>query len=475
MLRRCVPILLTWLVISGSAATADEPTDRELYTRAATALLAKNVDQASAELSQLIELHPTSDLAPLAAIRLAECHLASSKWTEAIAILDHWLPELTKSTQARTLEPAAPVKAQALLGRAYLMSGQYNQLAALHESQKASYPDRSKLSEAEAKALAQLDTLLTQARQKQEEAQAVLLRAAAAAVKDKQFAIADKQLEQVTESLLSPTWLWRYQVLRAQCALGQNDPSTALETLATITLNELTAAEQATIHMVRLDAAIALGKLSQAQESIDTLLSLGGDDPRQGPLIALRAVELAMLRKDRSLAEQLATAAKAKYPKFESLHEFDLLLARNALARVEFGQARNILNSVLQSPPANDPTAVARAKWLLGESYLLSQDFAQAIGYYTQVIETNQPSPWLESSLMQRAKCYQQAGDLPQAISDYQRLVREFPRSDLRAEALVELQQLGSPESVQLKSTEQPPASAAAPLKEASNNKSSLK
>ncbi len=46
---------------------------------------------------------------------------------------------------------------------------------------------------------------------------------------------------------------------------------------------------------------------------------------------------------------------------------------------------------------------------------------------------------------MQRAKCYERIGETANAIADYQRLVRDYPRSSLRSEALTRLQELGSP------------------------------
>ena len=154
-----------------------------------------------------------------------------------------------------------------------------------------------------------------------------------------------------------------------------------------------------------------------------------------------------MFRKDRATARRFAAEAKQKYPKFVGLYEFDLLLARNALAQVEFDEARRLLQSIINNPPASDATAAPRAQWWLGESYFLSQDYARAMVAYSAVIDSNSVPAWADTALMQRGKCHENLNDPMSAIADFRRLLEEFPDSPVVAQARTRLNELGSPAS----------------------------
>ena len=424
------------------ARPAQQSTARELYGQAAKALVAKDIAQATAALTSLIEQYPQDEMAPLAAMRLAQCHLSAAKSTEAIAVLEKWLPELSKSTRARTLDPAAELDAQAMLGKAYLMTAQYDRVIELAKKSAALTANPAALSETQQRALQQLSGFAAAAVQRRAASEAGYLREAARLVREKSYTLAQVELDKVDVSLLGADWSWRYYVLCAQCQLGSGQPTQAIEQLGHIELTSLQPKEQSVVRMLRMEAALASGAHAVAEKELEALSATAQTDPQQAATLDLRRAELALLRKDRNTVEQLARAAKAKYPNFESLHEFDLLLARNLLARIEFDEARRVLTSLVQSPPARDPTAVPRAQWLLGESYLLSQEYQPAIAEYSRVIQSNRAPLWTESALMQRGKCYEMLGQTAQAQSDYNRLMKEFPASSLQADARSRLGQL---------------------------------
>ena len=426
------------------ARPAQQSTARELYGQAAKALVAKDIAQATVALTSLVEQFPQDDMAPLAAMRLAQCHLSAARSTEAIAVLEKWLPELSKSTKARTLDPAAELDAQAMLGKAYLMTSQYDRVIELSKKSTALAANPAALSEAQQRALQQLAGFASAAIQRRAASEAGYLREAARLVREKQYTLAQVELDKVDVTLLGADWSWRYYVLCAQCQLGSGHATGATEQLDHIELASLQPKEQSVVRMLRMEAALASGAHAAAEKELEALSATAQTDAHQAATLDLRRAELALLRKDRSTVEQLARAAKAKYPNFESLHEFDLLLARNLLARIEFDEARRVLTSLVQSPPARDPTGVPRAQWLLGESYLLSQEYQSAIAEYSRVIDGNRAPLWTESALMQRGKCYEMLGHTAEAQSDYNRLMKAFPTSSLQADARSRLGQLAS-------------------------------
>lgn len=417
-------------------------TARELYSQAAKALVAKDIAQAATALTSLVEQFPQDEMAPLAAMRLAQCHLNAAKSTEAIAVLEKWLPELSKSTKARTLDPAAELEAQAMLAKAYLTTAQYDRVIELSKKSAALAANPAALSQAQQRALQQLSGFAAAAVQRRAASEAGYLREAARLVREKRYTLAQVELDKVDVTLLGTDWSWRYCVLCAQCQLGSGQPSQATEQLKHIELASLQPKEQSLVRMLRMEAALASGAHAAAEKELEALTATAQADPHQAATLDLRRAELALLRKDRNTVEQLTRAAKAKYPNFASLHEFDLLLARNLLARIEFDEARRVLSSIIQSPPVHDSTAVPRAQWLLGESYLLSQEYVPAIAEYSRVIESNRAPLWTESALMQRGKCYEMLGQTAEAQGDYNRLMKEFPGSSLQADARSRLGQL---------------------------------
>ncbi len=436
-------------LVFAQAAPAQSPdlkfpkpkTARDLYTQAAGALLSKDIPQATTALSKLVEQFPEDELAPLAAMRLAQCGIASAKYQETIVLLEKWIPELSKSSKARLLDPGVELEAQALLARAYLMTMQYDRVLELVEKVATAEAEKLATSEGQLRALQQIKSFGTAATQRRAAGQAAPLREAAKLVREKRFALAQAELDKVDASLLGADWKWRYRVLNAQCQIGLGKPQPALKELGLIDLAALQPKEQAVVHMLQMEAALAAGSLAIAENELNALSGTAVNDPHQAATLELRRTELALLRKDRDKVDQLASAAKTKYPNFELLHEFDLLRARNMLARIEFDEAQQILNRIIQSPPAHDTTAVPRAQWLLGESYLLSQNYQRAVEYYSQVIDGNQAPTWTESALMQRGKCYEMLGQVAEAQHDYDRLTKEYPASSLSADARARLNQ----------------------------------
>lgn len=420
-----------------------QPEAREHYKRAAVALLSKNVTLASVELSQLVEKYPDDPLAPLAALRLAECQLAQGNPKTAVELLEKWIPKFGESPKTLLIEPACLLRSHLVLARAQLAADNLKEVIEIGELQRELYSKRRDISALERSLLDQLNTLVQQATKNQEQAQAVHLRSAADQVRKKNFTDALSSLKKCDPNSLGSSWQWRYFVLKAQCLQGTGDASGSLTELDRIDTKSLSAAERIAVRMACLDSAIGSGQIKRAEAELTELEKATQADPQLGPTIALRAVEVATLGKNRDVARQKAEAAKIAYPNFASLHEFDLLLARNAIANIEFADARQILQSVISSAPTNDITAVPRAQWLLGESYFLTRQYAQAIAAYTSAID-GKHSASTESALMQRGKCYELQGDYTSAAADYHRLLRECSHSRQCAMARSRLSEIDS-------------------------------
>lgn len=420
-----------------------QPEAREFYKRAAVALLSKNVTMASVELGQLVEKYPDDPLAPLAALRLAECQLSQGNPKTAIETLEKWIPKFAESPKTLLIEPACALRAHLVLARAHLAADNLKEAIEIGTLQCELYSQRNDLPQLERGLLEQLNAVIKQAAKNQDHRQAVHLRTAAELVRKKSFNDALSALNKCDLGSLGPSWQWRYHVLKAQCLQGNGDASGSLLELDKIAQRSLNPSERIAVRMACLDSALGSGQIKRAQTELTELEKAVEGDQQLGPTIALRAVEVATLSKNRDEARKKAQAARKAYPNYASLHEFDLLLARNAIANIEFDEARKILRSVIDSAPGGDDTAVPRAQWLLGESYFLSRQYTQAIAAYTSAIDGNH-SVTTELALMQRGKCFELQGDFVSASADYQRLLREYSQSRQSALATSRLAEIDS-------------------------------
>ena len=439
-----------WLAIASLVCACvlqnnDSPSAaREHYKRAATALLSKNLAVASTELQQIVEKFPDDPLAPLAALRLAECQLAQGNPKSAIVLLEPWIDKLAESPKTLAMEPALLLRSHLVLARAHLAADNLQQALDIGNQQRDLYAQLSNITSLDRHLLEQLRAVVDRASKGIEQSQAVYLRSAADAVRRKSYSEGLHALKKCDPQRLSSAWLWRYRVLKAQCLQGNGDATASIVELDKIDTNTLSDAEKIAVRMATLESAMAAGQNKRAQVEVVELEKATQGDSQLAPTVALRAVELATLNKNREVARQKAQAAKLAYPNFPSLFEFDLLLARNAIADVEFTEARQILQSVIEAAPSSDSTAVPRAHWLLGESYFLSRDYAAAIAAYTAVIQSGCSLPIAETALVQRGKCYELQGDYVAAAADYRRLLSDFGKSKLCSTAQERLAEIDS-------------------------------
>lgn len=93
----------------------------------------------------------------------------------------------------------------------------------------------------------------------------------------------------------------------------------------------------------------------------------------------------------------------------------------------DYDAAQQALRAFIASYPNENLTA--DAYYWLGESWLIQQDFAQAIQAFQKVIEDFSDHPRYENALLRGADSLVGLNDLGQAITLYNRVIEEFPQS----------------------------------------------
>ncbi len=95
------------LCCAAMQTATDRPTSkssRQLYEQAAQAIASTDSRAAIEPLEQLIDDQPTSSLACVAAVHLAECYVATERPVDAVTLLEKWSERITTASTSRALE-----------------------------------------------------------------------------------------------------------------------------------------------------------------------------------------------------------------------------------------------------------------------------------------------------------------------------------------------------------------------------------
>ncbi|AHF01040.1 tol-pal system protein YbgF [Thiomicrospira aerophila AL3] len=112
-------------------------------------------------------------------------------------------------------------------------------------------------------------------------------------------------------------------------------------------------------------------------------------------------------------------------PQGEMQQAYDQAFA--LLGTGDYDAAQEALSAFIASYPNENLTA--DAYYWLGESWLIQQDFAQAIQAFQKVIEDFSDHPRYENALLRGADSLVGLNDLDQAITLYNRVIEQFPQS----------------------------------------------
>ncbi len=160
--------------------------------------------------------------------------------------------------------------------------------------------------------------------------------------------------------------------------------------------------------------------------------TLAAGDEQQLPWaasVALRRCEVLVMDRQYAMAVPLLLEARQSFDQFPKRHEFDFLLARCAIANIEFEAALDTLRSLSQSN-SSDAAVTARALWMEGEVFLLQRDYAQALDCYQRAAGTTSLSEWQQRGLLQAGKCYELLGKPLSALAAYQQIEQSCPIDD---------------------------------------------
>lgn len=372
----CAIAFLSALQIDAASAPA-----RVLYNQAAKSIARHETAQATDLLRTLTNNFPDSPVAAVAAVHLAECLAIHDRPAEAYDLLRTWESRIKDSKIAQRIEPQLTDKFSNILTR--------------------SAHQRSVALESASDFVGAITwrRLVVDEPSETVDKQRVILRIAVAGCLYK--ARLGESFEPILEAVEEDS---RAAVRFAAAEMLLNN---GLENLAA----------------------------RQYEILLNQIKDPGADlRPTWAATVALRRSELLIGDKQYSVAAQLLNDSKAAYVDFGSRHEFDFLLARCAIANIEFDQAKAHLEMV-KLDEALDAAARGKAIWLLGELLFLQQDYSGAMSEYSQVLSADCPN-WHARALLQMAKCQELSGQVQLAKATYETLHQKHSHSEEAKEAL---------------------------------------
>ncbi len=396
-----------------SQVMVDTRSSQDLYRKASVAIAAHDIPAAIPLLEEIVQQHGTSSVASIAAFHLAECYALSQRCEEALDLLIVWNELASGLPVNERLAPELPAQYQRL----------YKQAAAALPSESTSILKFEQLLSANDRQLPlafKVPTACELARRYE---------------RDRDYAAAQHWLEQAVEycldsdqelcSILQGQLNFELPLARASFEYAHARPASSITILQQMPSDLLTRDQQFSRRFLLAEAQLAAGDRSSAATELAWLAEQGEQlepTPTWLASVALRRAEMLVADGSYVSAQVQLIRDRKRFAAFENVYEFDFLLARCAIARIEFDQAEMVLKRILQLPQVLGKEPAARAAWLLGETYFLQARYAEAISAYAPVANGDSFPDWRARALLQSAKCHELLGHEADALAQYARI-----------------------------------------------------
>lgn len=437
-------------------ATGNQPASaRQLYQAAATAIQQRDLPRATELLEQLLQEHSDWEPAEVAAYHLAECLWLQQRCQPALTVLAHWSWRIEQRTAANSSQDRLAADTAAMLAHIVeSLEESEDTLTMLEELLSNADAVRSpiftfaiasdlsrryQMSGDFAKAQAYLQKALDG---HQESIAKQITQRLEAGIRK-----ADETTDEPASDSHPPSGLveklqtrlrFELPLAWAEKELSEQRGPAAVEILQQIDTAELTAEQTIAVRFLLAEALFASGRHAAAGEQFQWLTEQAAErspKPTWLAAIALRRGELLVRSRDFQAAQQWLLQAKREHTKFSQAYEFDYLLARCAVARIEFDEAQDWLQGVIDAPAAQATEAVPRAAWMLGEVHFLQRQFEQALDAYATVARMNKFPEWQARALLQSAKCHELLGQSTLALAEYQQALQLSKRPEVQRPA----------------------------------------
>jgi len=184
------------------------------------------------------------------------------------------------------------------------------------------------------------------------------------------------------------------------------------------------------------EATYQQGKYAEAARRFaDLTPRVAGQAEKWAPMVPLRHAQSLVQQQQWAEAQRIAEGIAAAHPNFEAQYEVDYVLGRCLASQAKFREAREAYQRVVRSNHGGKTETAAMAQWMIGETHFHQKDYRTALKEYLRVEILYAYPKWQAAALLQAGKCCEKLGHWSLAAGYYERVVKELPETEFKAEA----------------------------------------
>ncbi|MCA9196242.1 MAG: tetratricopeptide repeat protein [Planctomycetales bacterium] len=195
--------------------------------------------------------------------------------------------------------------------------------------------------------------------------------------------------------------------LQLQALAGQGDWQQILQLAQEMPVEELDAITRIDSKFWIAESRLQLGDVNQAAQDFDELDRLAevSKHGTRTALVKLRRAEIAVAMKNWQSAKRHVAVLEKDFPTVWHGPACQLVAGRCASNAGQFDTARQCYQQAIRA--ADDADTIAKAQFLMAESYFHQQNVSMALKFYQQVGEAESQSRWQALAKLQTDKCLQ--------------------------------------------------------------------
>lgn len=242
---------------------------------------------------------------------------------------------------------------------------------------------------------------------------------------------AQGDLDQVVAMEYPTAWIPHVRRARSQVLLEKGLPEAAVDDLTIALENVIDDRDlenavrfelgEALMQLQRWDAAhVHWDHLTQQYPNPDA------DVPNWFPRVLLHQAEMQALKRNWTESDSIVSRIQSQFPECDCRDDVDYLKARCLISKALFEEARQLLGRIAEEPLPRSADLAARARWMMGETFLLQRRYQEALRAYESVLDTGSSDYWQSAAWMQIGQCHELLRDAKGAQSAYQTVVLRY-------------------------------------------------
>ena len=173
-------------------------------------------------------------------------------------------------------------------------------------------------------------------------------------------------------------------------------------------------------------------------------LAKGSLPSERAAIVALRRGQLLGRGGDWQAARDMVTPLLADSSSPLPEDELYYLLGRCRMADADLEGARTAFLRAAQRDQAGKTETAAMAQWMIGESLMHQERYAEAAAEYFRVVSLYPHPRWQAAALLQAGHCYERRHQPEEAAELYRQILKNYPESDFASRARTQLKALTS-------------------------------